>query len=57
MREALGSGGHATVFRAEHAELHQQSGHRAEAMLDVYDHEIPVVDSAASSLQKKPKKA
>lgn len=38
-------------------EKQQASGHRAEAMLDVYDHEVPVVDSADAKLRKKPTKA
>lgn len=33
----------------------QASGHRSEAMLDVYDRDVPLVDTAATSLSQKPK--
>jgi hypothetical protein len=36
-------------------EKQQASGHRSEAMLDVYDQDVPLVDSAATSRAKKPR--
>lgn len=35
-------------------EKQQASGHRSEAMLDVYDLDVPIVDSAATSRARKP---
>jgi site-specific recombinase XerC len=39
------------------SEKQQASGHREESMMDVYDFDVAVVDSAAASLVKKPPKA
>lgn len=36
-------------------EKQQASGHRSEAMLDIYDLDVPSVDTAATSLKKRPK--
>lgn len=45
-----------TDTQGTRGEKQQASGHRQEAMLDVYDHEVPVVDSAASSLPQSRKR-